>query len=170
MNKWTEERIRERCIEYCGRCFVSFDVPVVINKRIKRTLGRCFIKRTGLAARPYKIEIAQFLLDNATDKSIEAVIAHECAHYIAAVMAPSSQGHDEIFKSICKRIGTTNDGANYSDIEWAITPDKMYKYSFYCKKCGEFICGRSRKCHSVTHPEFYMSPCCDAEIEVKQNW
>ena len=69
---WTVERITELCKEYCGRCGIKFNSPVVINGRLTRTLGRCFYEKYGLNWEPIKIEISRQLLETATDKSIEA--------------------------------------------------------------------------------------------------
>ena len=42
---WTVERITELCVEYCGRCNIKFNSPIIINGRLTRTLGRCFYER-----------------------------------------------------------------------------------------------------------------------------
>ena len=117
---WTIERITELCVEYCGRCDIKFNSPVVINGRLTRTLGRCFYERHGSVWNPVKIEISRQLLETATDESIEAVIAHECAHYVSCAITHENHGHDSTFRFYCEKIGTTNDTAVYSDLERSI--------------------------------------------------
>lgn len=114
---WTVERITELCVEYCDRCNIKFNSPVVINGRLTRTLGRCFYEGHGSAWNPVKIEISRQLLETATDESIEAVIAHECAHYVSCAITHENHGHDSTFRFYCEKIGTTNDTAVYSDLE-----------------------------------------------------
>lgn len=114
---WTVERITELCVEYCDRCNIKFNSPVVINGRLTRTLGRCFYEGHGSVWNPVKIEISRQLLETATDESIEAVIAHECAHYVSCAITHENHGHDSTFRFYCEKIGTTNDTAVYSDLE-----------------------------------------------------
>ena len=167
---WTVERITELCVEYCGRCGIKFNSPVVINGRLTRTLGRCFYEKYGLNWEPVKIEISRQLLETATDKSIEAVIAHECAHYVSCAITHENHGHDSTFRFYCEKIGTTNDTAVYSDLERTKGNEEIYKYTIYCSCCGKFIAGRSRACRITKEPWNFFSKCCNAEVKVKQNW
>ncbi len=167
---WTVERITELCVEYCGRCDIKFNSPVVINGRLTRTLGRCFYERHGSVWNPVKIEISRQLLETATDESIEAVIAHECAHYVSCTITHENHGHDSTFRFYCEKIGTTNDTAIYSDLERTKGNEEVYKYTVYCSCCGKFIAGRSRACRITKEPWNFFSKCCNAEVEVKQNW
>lgn len=168
--KWTIERITELCIDYCGRCGVEFNSPVVINGRLTKTLGRCFYIRTGEVWNPSKIEISRQLLETSTDESIEEVIAHECAHYVTAALTHENHGHDATFKKYCALIGTTNDTTVYHDLERSVPVDECYKYTVYCKECGKFVAGRSRACRITKEPWNFFSNCCNGELEVKQNW
>lgn len=168
--KWTEERIKELCIEYCNRCDVVFNSPVIINPRLTRTLGRCFSKRVGDISIPFKIEISKKLLEEATEASIKAVIAHECAHYVATAITKERHGHDNTFRFYCQKIGTENCFSIYKDLEWKKSENEVYKYVAYCKECKKFVCGRSRACSITKYPERYTSNCCGAELEIVQNW
>jgi predicted SprT family Zn-dependent metalloprotease len=167
---WTIERITELCIEYCGRCGVKFDSPVVINGRLTRTLGRCFYSKTDDIWNPTKIEISRQLLETATDESITAVIAHECAHYVTCAITHHDHGHDAIFRHYCEMIGTTNDTAVYDSIEQTKSEEEIYKYTIYCCKCGKLVGGRSRACNLTKYPENYYSNCCHADLRVVKNW
>lgn len=167
---WTIERITELCIDYCGRCGVKFNSPVVINGRLTRTLGRCTYIRHGKVWNPTKIEISRQLLKTATDESIEAVIAHECAHYVACALTHEDHGHDSTFRFYCEKIGTTNDTSVYKNLERTAHNDDIYKYTLYCSECGKFVGGRSRACKVTKEPWNYYTKCCDAEIKVRKNW
>lgn len=167
---WTVERIEKLCIEYCGRCNVIFDSPVKINGRLTKTLGRCFYEKTGSTWNPIRIEISKHLLETATDKSIEEVIMHECAHYVTCAITHEHHGHDKTFRYYCDKIGTTNNSVYYDDIEYK-KPEKMvYKYTLRCAGCGQTLGGRHRACKITKNPQFYVTKCCGASVEVIQNW
>ena len=167
---WTIERIKNLCIEYCGRADVEFDAPVKINNRLTRTLGRCKYINENNKWKPVQIEISGHLLKTATDSSIEAVIAHECAHYVTCAKTHKNHGHDEVFRFYCQKIGAKNDSSNYDTLELTTDNETAYKYTIYCSCCGKFIGGRSKACKTTRQPWLYVSHCCNAEIRVQQNW
>ena len=167
---WSTDRIAELCTEYCGRCGVKFNSPVIINGRLTRTLGRCFYERSGEVWNPIKIEISRQLLETATDESIEAVIAHECAHYVACAITHKNHGHDSTFRFYCEQIGTTNDTAVYDNLERTKANEEIFKYTLYCSKCGGFVGGRSRACRITKNPHNFYTKCCEAGIRAVQNW
>ena len=136
---WTVERITELCVEYCDRCNIKFNSPVVINGRLTRTLGRCFYEGHGSVWNPVKIEISRQLLETATDESIEAVIAHECAHYVSCAITHENHGHDSTFRFYCKKIGTTNDTAVYSDLERKKETKKSINILFIALAAGNLL-------------------------------
>ena len=167
---WTIERITNLCIDYCRKCGVTFNSPVIINGRLTRTLGRCFYMRTGEVWKPTKIEISRQLLETSTDESIEAVIAHECAHYVACAVTHENHGHDSTFRFYCEKIGTSNNTAVYEDLQRTKTNEEIYKYTLYCSECGKFVGGRSRASCIIKEPWNYYTECCDAELKVVKNW
>lgn len=136
---WTVERITELCVEYCDRCNIKFNSPVVINGRLTRTLGRCFYEGHGSVWNPVKIEISRQLLETATDESIEAVIAHECAHYVSCAITHENHGHDSTFRFYCEKIGTTNDTAVYFDLERKKETKKSINILFIALAAGNLL-------------------------------
>lgn len=136
---WTVERITELCVEYCDRCNIKFNSPVVINDRLTRTLGRCFYEGHGSVWNPVKIEISRQLLETATDESIEAVIAHECAHYVSCAITHENHGHDSTFRFYCEKIGTTNDTAVYFDLERKKETKKSINILFIALTAGNLL-------------------------------
>lgn len=136
---WTVERITELCVEYCDRCNIKFNSPVVINGRLTKTLGRCFYEGHGSVWNPVKIEISRQLLETATDESIEAVIAHECAHYVSCAITHEDHGHDSTFRFYCEKIGTTNDTAVYSDLERKKETKKSINILFIALAAGNLL-------------------------------
>jgi len=167
---WTIEKITELCTEYCGKAGIKFNSPVVINGRLTRTLGRCFYERKGEVWNPVKIEISRQLLETSTDESIEAVIAHECAHYVTCAITHENHGHDATFKYYCVIIGTNNNMTHYDNLERTKKNEDIYKYTMYCSKCDKFVGGRSRTCAVIKNPENYYTKCCNAALKVIKNW
>lgn len=167
---WTVERITELCVEYCGRCGVEFNSPVVINSRLTTTLGRCTYRKSNSLWNPTKIEISKRLLETSTDHSIEEVIAHECAHYVTCAITHEDHGHDVIFRFYCDMIGTTNSSTTYDNLERVRPNEEIYKYTLYCSECGRFLTGKSRACKMTMNPRSYITKCCGASLKVLQNW
>lgn len=170
MAVWTVERIEKLCIEYCGRCNVEFTSPVVINGRLKTTLGRCFYTRTAAGLVGSKIEISRQLLETATEQCVLDVIAHECAHYVVTTITHENHGHDSLFKHYCEMIGTTNNTPVFHGLQRTVSHEETYKYTLYCTKCGKFVGGRHRACAVTKRPHDCRTNCCDAPIKVYQNW
>ena len=167
---WTLDQITKMCIDYCGKAGVKFNSPVIINGRLTRTLGRCFYTHIGDVWNPAKIEISKQLLETATDESIEAVIAHECAHYVTCALTHENHGHDSTFRFYCEKIGTNNSMTHYDDLERTKPNEEIYKYTLYCSNCGKFVGGRSRACRITKEPWDFYTKCCEAEVEVIKNW
>lgn len=167
---WTIERLTNLCIEYCGRAGVEFNSPVIINPRSRRRLGGCYRRLDWNGWVPTKIEFSKIFLSVASDEEVEKVVAHECAHYVTTALTHEDHGHDEIFRHYCAVIGTDNDGYYLILDSYAEHADKVYKYTFYCSKCGKFAGGRSRACTITQHPEWYKANCCQAPLNMIQNW
>lgn len=171
--EWTVETIRELCIEYCNKCGVNFASPIIINARITTTLGRCFSMRgSDNKWYPFKLEFSKTLLETATDDCIKSVIMHECAHYVATAITKESHGHDNVFKMYCAMIGTTNDGSHFFNLERKANVDKnsIYRYTLYCKKCGDFLGGYQKQTKVTRNHQIYRSNCCHSPIAVLKNW
>lgn len=167
--RWTTDIIKELCVEYCGKCGVEFQSPVVINNCLTRTLGRCIYTKNGSVINPMTIEISRQLLETSADESIKDIIMHECAHYVVAALTHEIHGHDAVFKKYCAIIGTTNDTI-YADPKRTTSYDNIYKYTIYCSKCGKFVGGRSRASKVIKMPENFYTNCCNAELKISQNW
>ena len=151
-----------------GLNFEDYNIEVGINGRLTKTLGRCmYIKRVD-EIKPYRIEFSKQFLETSTPTCILDVIKHECAHAIATIKTGEKHGHDAYFKSVCAKVGTTNDGVT-TDAERTVADDKIFKYFVICENCGK-VCGKYHKAGKVIqHPEFYTCEC-GGKINVKKNW
>ena len=120
-----------------GYDFNKYNIELKVNNRLSTTLGRCMSKRAGDEWKPYAIEFAGKLLNNATDQEVIDVIYHEVAHALVGIETKEKHGHDAYFKAMCARIGTTNDG-RYTNIESynEERKNKIFKYDVFCDNCG----------------------------------
>ena len=164
-----EKELKEMCIEICGKVGYDFTIPVKINKRLTRTLGRVFYVRTGNGVESTLMEISYQLLTTSTLDSIYAVVAHECAHYLVTKETKQNHGHDYVFKEMCARIGCTNDGTVYHELSRSVPENEIYKYFVYCEKCGSQVGKYHRAGKVVKYPQNYTCKC-GGPLYVVQNW
>lgn len=164
-------RIKETLNTVCGKAGITLTVPVVINGRLTRTLGRviseCDIDDTWY---PTKIEFSKQYIETATDDCIYQTILHECAHYIAVIRSHETHGHDAYFKAVCAEIGCVEDKPKASHIDRII--EIKSKYDVKCENCGE-TWHYSRAGKIVQHPEYYHCITCGLELgklTVVKNW
>jgi NHS family xanthosine MFS transporter len=98
-------KIEARCKELSAAVGDTFDIPVQLNGRLTRTLGRVHQEKKGEKWHSVKMEISKALLATATDESVRSVIDHEWAHYYVTKLTGESHGHDAEFKKVCAMIG-----------------------------------------------------------------
>jgi predicted SprT family Zn-dependent metalloprotease len=145
--------------EFC----VEFTLPVRINNRLTRTLGRvCFE-----CGRPYVMEISGPMLKTCTEESIIEVVRHEWAHWYAWKTDGEVHGHDACFKEICKKIGCTHDKSK-NKVERLVSTEPISKYTISCG-CGQEW-HYSRMCDTIRNIEYCSCPTCGGSLTVKQNW
>ena len=167
---WNIEKITKVAEEKAAIVGLKLSIPVALNPRLTTTLGRVrgyYEPLTGVAT-PIKMEFSKKFIATASDDEIEQAIAHETAHYIATVTTGEFHGHDELFKSICKKIGCTCDSAKKEIGKETIS--KRYKYTVFCPDC-DFITGYARMCKILKNLNYCKCPKCgSAKLYYKQNW
>ena len=151
-----------------GYDFATSGIDVKINKRLTRTLGRCIGTRSRDSYTPNRIEFSAELLATSTDKSIIDVIYHECAHALVGLETGENHGHDAVFKAMCHRIGTNNDGTT-TKVERTVEDTEVYKYFVYCNQCGQIAGKYHRAGNVVKYPEHYHCKC-GGSLHVVQNY
>lgn len=168
MNELMIKEYCEKAFTRAGYDFNNYDIAIVINGRITKTLGRCFYKRERNKVVPTKIEISRQLIETSSTQTIVDVIYHECAHALASIETGEQQGHNKIFKEMCARIGTTNDGVS-THVERTVTQEEVYKYTIYCPNCG-FRGGYNRMCKTLQNLAYCSCKDCGShELFYKQN-
>lgn len=167
-------RVRKEFNDVCNKAGVTVTVPVTLNGRLTRTLGRVKLQRDAGCDNwyPIGVEFSRQLLETASDKSINDVIRHEAAHLIATVRTGKDCGHNEIFKDVCAEIGTKNDTVA-TKVERTVSEEQLYKYSVYCDGgCGgAFIGGYSRMSNTLKQLSLCScAKCGQSKLRYIQNW
>ena len=170
---YTLEKVKNEYRKVCCDAGAKsvLDVPIVLNGRLTRTLGRV-IQEYDFSKDRYvstKVEFSRQLIETATDKSIHDVIMHEAAHYIVTDRTGEVHGHDAVFKAVCAEIGTSNNQCA-TKVECTEEAKNLYKYSIYCPHCGKMVGGYSRMCKTIRNIEDYECKTCHGSLKVIQNW
>lgn len=146
------------------------DVPVAINARLTRTLGRVKYITIGDMYLAQGIEFSKDLLDNGTDNDIINVIKHEYVHYYLVETTHTNHGHDAVFKKKCAEIGCTHDKTRNS-LESDYAEQKQYKYEVWCGDCAKRIGAYSRMCKTLKNIRYCKCGNCNgSNLTIKQNW
>ena len=139
------------------------------NARLTKTLGRVRYLDGEIEC----IEFSKSFLASATDESVIEVILHELAHaFVFLENDGYHDGHGPMFKAMCARLGTSNDGAVAKNLKYkdGAENEERYKYNIYCGCCGKLVGNRTRACSITKEPEYFISNCCQAPLKVIQNW
>lgn len=168
---FTEKEVKSIFIDVCREAGVEVKVPVHVNSRLTKTLGRVCFHGDILQYSATKVEFSKRFIENATRESVISVIQHEAAHYIAFCRTNESHGHDDYFKSICREIGCSNDGVS-TTVEYNDKEVPHYKYELYCPHCEEKLPGGyDRMCKTLREVDLCICPSCKRHsLKVIQNW
>jgi len=160
---YTIDRVKEEFYKICKNANVECSIPITLNTRLSRTLGRVFCEYKHGKYIATSAEFSSHFLETSTDESIYSVIQHEACHYIATTRSGNHHGHDSYFKAICKEIGCTNDGTQ-THVERTVAAIDVYKYLVYCPNCGE-IGHYNRWCKTLKELSYCTCKnCCSQEL------
>jgi len=166
----TVKDIEKICQEFSEMVGDEFDLPVSINGRLTRTLGRvCSLVNTQTGyVTLQRMEISKQLLETASEESIRSVIGHEWAHYIVAKTTHERHGHDALFKSWCARIGVENDKAT-TEVDRVV--EVRSKYEVHCDVCETMVATYSRWCKTLdVLDRCTCNKCKQSKLRLVQNW
>lgn len=173
---FTIERIIDELNKLCAADGITLDVPVAINGRLTRAMGRVKYIEIGSVAyaseyAPEKIEFARNLIENASDEDILQVIKHEYVHYFLLVTEPTvNHNHDAAFKCKCAAIGCTHNKAA-ANVEGFRDENAKSKYEVWCDYCHAVIGTYARKCKTLNNIRYCTcGRCHGGNLRVVQNW
>lgn len=112
---------------------LTLDVPLEINGRLSRALGRFVYNRHE--QRPKKVELSKRLLQYYPEETILDVLKHELVHYACYVKGePHDDGHPH-FEGELRKHGVTGTG---------IIKAKGLFHKYSCNSCGGTFTRRNR--------------------------
>ena len=165
---WTVKDIENECKRISAKVGDNFDLPIRVNGRLTRTLGRVTSRRLNDVWYPEVMEISKQLLETATEESIKSVIAHEWCHYYVTKDTGEDHGHDRVFKAMCARIGCDNDGTK-TKVERTV--EVHSKYEVFCGTCNEVIANYARMSKNLQRlNECTCKRCNTSNLKLIQNW
>ena len=149
----------------------TFDVPVYLNGRLTKTLGRAFCENAGDDVwYPTRLEFSKRFLETSTEECIKSVIEHEWAHYYTVKRTSENHGHDAEFKATCRMIGCTNDGTK-THVDRTVAEEFLHKYTVYCPKCDKAIGFYDRMCPTLKRiKDCVCTECGCDDLFYTQNW
>ena len=168
--KIIRETIKE-CEKVTG---VKCEVPIYINERLSKSLGRACAKITRnrftgeRKVEPTQIEFSKRFIEVATEEHLIDVIRHEFAHYCTFLSKGEHNHTDVEFISYCQKMDCCHNANS------KIRADIKHKYDVYCKCCGKYAGGYDRASKVIksvmSGQKGYVSGCCKSELRVEQNW
>ena len=121
---------------------------------------------------PVRFEFSTLVL-SCDYKTLEEIVKHEYAHYMALVEYNDQCHHDWRFKKMCKQIGANANEPTFSNESIRNSLIKKAKYVVICKECG-YVYTYSRDCETLRLSKagspLVSCSCGSHEFEVKQNY
>lgn len=138
-------KIKNEFYAACRKGGMDKEIPVLMNGRLTRTLGRVTMDPIGDKYVPTMVEFSKRFVETSTDFDIREVILHEAAHAIVTYKTGEDHGHDAVFKRMCAVLGTSRDKAE-GKINRIVAHTS--KYEVICPTCG-VIAEFSRMCNTL---------------------
>ena len=169
--KWSVEDIGIVIDEISTVCRYPCSIPIEISTRATKRMGAFFFKKTRKTIEPIKFVFAKSLVDGRySEEIVREVIIHEYIHYYCDTKMGVSNGHNAIFKSMC-RICKISDETKFryeaKGDENKIKRSNTTEYKIYCSKCKKLVCVHKRRDAVERKLENYVSKCCRAKLTLK---
>lgn len=164
--------IRE-CEELTG---IKCTVPIEINKRLSKALGRscAMVKRNRYENTekviPTKIELSVKFLQVCTEEELKDVIRHEYAHYCSYYSVGLHTHTTREFIKFCNMMETSHATSK------SLTNKIQSKYTLFCSCCGKEVGSTDRKTKMIKEifedkeRRQFLSGCCHSKLNVTQNY
>lgn len=101
----TNKELSDFCNEISSIYGYKLDIPVKLNGRLKRTLGRVLFKRYDKKCVPIRIEFSKNLIERGSFEDIKEVVLHELSHYFLMLDTGENHKHDKLWKRYAKKLG-----------------------------------------------------------------
>lgn len=130
-------------------------IPIEINGRLSRALGRFASRRKDGGYIPIKVELAKSLLENEPMESILDVLKHELVHYALCKQGlPYSDGN-KVFEDTLSSLGI----ASTNTLSALDSKKEIYKCD-----CQEIARNKKLKHHAIYEGSNYSCRKCGSEL------
>ena len=166
----TIQEITDYCKELSSQVNDTFSIPVKINGRLSKCLGRVTIHRNeNNEWTPLCLELSKRVTQYAEEEDLLAVIRHEWCHYYITKTTREDHDHDEKFKELCQRFDAVEKRS--TRIHYTVPIDELYKYTVYCPTCNRVIDRFMRMNKTLRMLDFCTcKKCGNGGLYYKQNW
>ena len=138
-------------------------IPVSISDRMEKTMGSFVFKEKDGKIKAHEFKFSARLLSGEFDEEIvKNVIIHEYAHFYANVTIGKNNGHNAVFKNVCRSLGIPDDTL-FTAPGTRVIRKKGYK--LVCSSCGETVAVRRHRDAAVDIVKYKISGCCEAKIK-----
>lgn len=163
--KWTLEDIKDEVNKLELKWRYSCNIPIEISKRATRRMGAFFYKQKQEEIEPIKLVFAHDLLNgNYPEEIVREVIIHEYIHFYCDVKTGISNGHNKLFKEMCRANGISTSATFKYEIK---KKDVSKSYKICCRGCGRVVCIHKRIDSAKRKVMLYISKCCSEKLEIK---
>lgn len=168
---WNETDIRNVLNEISEKMGINCDeVPIIINKKLKKIKGRCWTKKVSVDGKSKiictKLEFSELLINGSyEEKNVVHTIIHEYVHLYTDIIENKMCGHNNKFKENCIKAGIVAD----TYIPYEINENE-YKYTVICKSCGQSFNRYRLKCNIEKYEKQYCCSKCRGSLKVKINY
>lgn len=145
-----------------------YDIPIIINKRLKTTLGRFIHREINGNVNPLRFEFSYDFLKEETMDMITSVIHHEFIHLVANVYYNKRCRHGKEFKHLCKLYDVSNSGTSVITSNYRTS--RKDNYEVICEDCGKVFFKRNKmSAKYINDLELnYTCPYCGGDILVNR--
>lgn len=148
MEKWLKLHMRKIIKRYWG---MDCEIPIHINGRLKKTLGRYLYETEQNGVIPIAIELSKEMIEHANKRFILLILKHEVCHYILSIKDLPFLDGDDVFEQELIRIGSLS------------TKEMSIEYRVQCTRCQRvYRCKNNQEAKKIEKKG--KSKCCSADF------
>lgn len=165
---WTKEDIKEELNIIANIFKYPCNLDIEISNRAKKRLGAFFFRKERGNIVPIKFVFAEVLINGTyREEIVKEVIVHEYLHYLCDTKTNVSNGHNKLFKEMCRRVGINDRATLKQETEVITRKSSSKRYEIICSKCGAVLGCHKRIDAAERKVRYYKSACCKAKLRYK---
>lgn len=155
----TLDKLKKAAEQFAKREYnLSLTIPIEVNNRLKKTLGRYLENEKG---DPLRIDISGRLLTYAHYLIALGVVKHEVVHYALNKLNKPAKDGEDYFERELERLNLPS-STNQKRVILYVGE----KYVFNCSNCNKELTSTIK--NSKQNPHLYRSSCCNKQLKFKK--